>query len=275
MRVLAPHLAASLGQQIIIDHKPGADGAISASEVAHAAPDGYTLGIGSGGPLAAVPALRKNPPYDVQKDFTPITDIGRYTIFMFISSSLPAKNFQEFIAYTKANPGKVVYATGNPSGMVAWTQINSLLGLKMLHVPYRSAPQIMPDLLADRVHAIIDSPVVALPHVQSGKLRAMVTTLNRRSSLLPDVPTIHEAGVPQFTITNWMGLIGPANLPRDITVRLNEEFGAALRKPEVLAALEKQAFVPNPSTPEQFAALIKEQVESYGNLLRAAGVQPD
>ena len=275
MRVLAPVLGASLGQAVVIDPKPGADGAISAIEVARSAPDGYTLGIGTGGPLAAVPALRRNRPYDPIADFTPITDMGRYTVFLFTNANVPAANFQEFVAYVKANPGKVSYATGNPSGIAAWAQINALLGLDMLHVPYKSAPQVMPDLLAGRVQAIIDSPVVALPHVRDGKLRAMVTTLNRRSPVLPDVPTIHEAGVPQFTITNWMGLVGPAGLPRDIVDRLNREVGAALRKPEVVAALEKQAFVPVTSTPEQFAALIKEQIQSYESLLRAAGVQRD
>ena len=275
MRVLAPVVSATLGQQVVIDPKPGADGAISASEVARSTPDGYTLGVGSGGPLAAVPALRKNPPYDVVKDFTPITDIGRYTVFLFINASLPATNFQEFVAHVKANPGKVAYGTGNPSGIVAWAQLNSLLGLDMLHVPYKTAPQVMPDLLANRVQALMDPPAVAISHVRDGKLRALATTLNRRSPLLPDVPTVHEAGVPQYTISNWMGLVGPAKLPREIVDRVNREFGAALRRPEVIEALQKQAFMPNPSTPEQFAAFIQEQVQSYGSLLRAAGVKPD
>ena len=275
MRVLAPAVSATLGQPVVIDPKPGADGAISASEVARSAPDGYTLGVGSGGPLAAVPALRKNPPYDVVKDFTPITDIGRYTVFLFINASLPATNFQEFVAHVKANPGKVAYGTGNPSGIVAWAQLNSLLGLDMLHVPYKTAPLVMPDLLANRVQALMDPPAVAISHVRDGKLRALATTLNRRSPLLPDVPTIHEAGVPQYTISNWMGLVGPAKLPREIVDRVNREFGAALRRPEVIEGLQKQAFMPNPSTPEQFAAFIQEQVQSYGSLLRAAGVKPD
>jgi tripartite-type tricarboxylate transporter receptor subunit TctC len=275
MRVLVPHLSAAMGQPIVIDPKPGADGAISASEAARSAPDGYTFYIGTGGPLAAVPALRKNPPYDSVKDFTPITDVGRYTVFLFMNAEVPAKSFQDFVTYVRANPGKVAYATGNPSGIVAWAQINSLLGLKMLHVPYKTAPQVMPDLLTNRVQAVIDSPAVALTHVRDGKLRALVTTLNKRSPLLPEVPSIHEVGVPEFTITNWAGLLGPAGLPRDIVERVNREFGIVLRKPEVVADLAKSAFVPSPSTPEQFGALIKEQIQSYGGLLRAAGVQPD
>lgn len=275
MRVLSPALAAALGQPVVIEPRPGADGAVSAIEVARSAPDGYTLGIGSGGPLAAVPALRKNPPYDVVNDFVPISDIGRYTVFLFVNSSVPATTLQEFVAYVKANPGKLAYGTGNPSGIVAFAQMNALLGLDMLHVPYKSAPMVMPDLLANRVQALMDPPAVALAYVREGKLRALVTTLNRRSPLLPDVPTIHEAGLPQFTISNWMGLIGPARLSREIVDRLNRELGVVLRKPEIAAALEKQAFLPNPSTPEQFGAFIREQVQSYGSLLRAAGVQPD
>ena len=275
MRVLAPHVSERIGQPILIDPKPGADGAVSASEVARAAPDGYTLGVGSGGPLAAVPALRKHPPYDVVKDFTPITDIGRYTVFLYVNSEVPVKDFQEFVAYVKANPGRLAYGTGNPSGIVAFAQMNSLLGLEMLHVPYKTAPQVMPDLLSNRVQVLMDPPAVALAHVRSGKLRALVTTLNRRSPLLPDVPTIHEAGLPKYTISNWMGLVGPAKMPRDIVDRLNAEFGAALRKPDVIEALGKQAFLPNPSSPEEFGAFIREQVASYGSLLRAAGVQPD
>lgn len=275
MRILATPLSAALGQQVIIDPKPGGDGAISAIEVARAAPDGYTLGVGSGSPLAAVPALRKNPPYNPVADFTPITDIGRYTVFLYVNASVPANTFQEFVAHVKANPGKLAYGTGNASGIVAFAQMNTMLGLDMLHVPYKSAPPAVLDLVGNRVQVMMDPPTAALAFVKEGKLRALATTLRSRSPLLPDVPTIYEAGLPQFTISNWMGLVGPANLPRDIVERINREFAAALKRPEVLAALERQAFIANPSSPEQFAAFIKEQMESYGRLLRAAGVQPD
>ena len=272
-RIVAEPVAAALGQPILIDPKPGGDGAISAMDVAKAAPDGYTLLVGSGSNMAAVPYLRKEPPYNSVRDFTPITDIGRYTVFLYVNSSVPAKNFQEFIAYVKANPGKLAYATGNASGIVAFAQLNSLAGLDMLHVPYKSAPPAVLDLVAGRVQTMMDPPTAALAHVREGRLRALVTTLTRRSPLLPEVPTIHEAGLPQFTISNWMGLVGPAGLPKDVVERLNREFGAALKRPEVLAALDKQAFMANPSTPQQFGAFIKEQMESYASLLRASGVQ--
>jgi tripartite-type tricarboxylate transporter receptor subunit TctC len=275
IRILAEPVSAALGQPVVIEAKPGGDGAISAMEVARAAPDGYTLLVGSGSPMAAVPYLRKNPPYDPLRDFTPITDIGRYTVFMYVNSNVPAKTLAEFIAYAKANPGKLSYATGNASGIVAFAQFNSLTGIDMLPVPYKSAPPAMLDLVAGRVDAMMDPPTTGLPYVKEGRLRALVTTLDRRSPLLPDVPTIREAGVPEFTISNWMGLVGPAGMPRDIVNRLNREFANALKRPEVIAALEKQAFLPNPSTPEQFGEFIKEQMQSYATLLKRAGVQPD
>jgi len=275
IRILAEPVGAALGQPIVIEAKPGGDGAISAMEVARAAPDGYTLLVGSGSPMAAVPYLRKNPPYDPLRDFTPITDIGRYTVFMYVNSNVPAKTLAEFIAYAKANPGKLSYATGNASGIVAFAQFNSLTGIDMLPVPYKSAPPAMLDLVAGRVDAMMDPPTTGLPYVKDGRLRALVTTLDRRSPLLPDVPTIREAGVPEFTISNWMGLVGPAGMPRDVVNRLNREFANALKRPEVVAALEKQAFLPNPSTPEQFGDFIKEQMQSYATLLKRAGVQPD
>jgi tripartite-type tricarboxylate transporter receptor subunit TctC len=274
-RILAQPVSAALGQPIVIDPKPGADGAIAGAEGAKAAPDGYTLLIGSGSPLAAVPALRKNPPYDSVKDFTPIIDIGRYTLFLFVNPSVPATTFQEFIAYAKANPGKVNYATGNASGIVAFAQMNSLAGIDMVHVPYKSAPPAVLDLIAGRVHAIWEPPTTTLAHAKEGKLRILVTSQKRRSFLAPEVPTIYEAGMPQFSMANWMGLVGPANLPADVVARLNKEFAAAMARPDVQAAMDKHAFQLNPGTPEQFAQFIKEQIKDYGQLLRAAGVQPD
>ena len=273
-RILAQSVSASIGQPVIISNKPGADGAIAGAEVAKAIADGYTLLIATGSPIAAVPALRKDPPYDSLHDFTAITDIGRYTVFLFVNSDVPAKTFQEFIAYARANPGKLAYGTGSASSIVAFAQMNSLAGIDMLHVPYKSAPPAVTDLIAGRVQAMWEPPTAALGALQQGKVRALATSLKSRSTLLPDVPTIYEAGMPEFAMSNWMGLVGPAKLPRAIVDRLNAEFTAAMKRPEVIAAMDKQAFVLNPSTPEQFAEFCKEQIGFYGSLLRAAGVQP-
>ena len=274
-RILTQSVSNAIGQPFVIDNKPGADGAIAGTEAAKAPADGYTLFIGSGSPLAAVPALRKNPPYDSVRDFTPITDIGRFTLFMYVNADVPVRTFQEFIAHAKANPGKLSYATGNASGIVAFAQMNSLAGIDMLHIPYKSSPQAIVDLVAGRVHAIWEPPTTALAYVKEGKLRALVTSLKNRSTLLPDVPTIYESGLPQFSMANWMGLVGPAKLPPEIVERVNREFLAAMKRPDVLVAMDRQAFQLNPSTPGEFAQFIKEQIQSYTQLLRAAGVQPD
>ena len=274
-RILGQSVSGALGQPVVIDDKPGADGAIAAAEVAKAPADGYTLLMATNSPMSAVPALKKNPPYDPVVDFTPITDVGRYTFFLYVSAALQVKTFQELIAYAKANPGKLAYATGNTTGIVSFAQMNSLAGIEMLHVPYKGEPQGITDLVGGRVQVMWATPTTGLAHVKDGKLRALVTSLRSRSSLLPDVPTIYEAGMPKFTIVSWAGLFGPAKLPKDVLDRLNREFVAAMKRPDVVASMDKQAFALNPSTPEQLGAHVKEQMESYRRILRAAGVEPE
>jgi tripartite-type tricarboxylate transporter receptor subunit TctC len=226
-------------------------------------------------PMSAVPALKKVPPYDPVNDFTPITDIGRYTFFIVVHPSVPAKTVSEFIHYARANPGKLNYATGNTTGIVSTAFFAAQAGIQMVHVPYKGEPQAITDLLAGRVQLLFASSSTSVPQVRDGKLRALATTLSRRSHLLPDVPTIAEAGMPQFSVTSWAGLFGPAKMPREVVERLNKEFGAAMQRADVIAAMDKQAFVLLPSTPERLGAFVKEQMESYRNILRAAGVQPE
>lgn len=274
-RILAQSVAGAVGQPVVVDTKPGADGAIAAAEVARAPADGYTLLMATNSPMSAVPALKKNPPYDPVADFTPITDIGRYTFFLYVNAGLPAKTFQDMIAHAKANPGKLAYATGNTTGIVSFAQMNALAGIEMLHVPYKGEPQGITDVVGGRVQLIWATPTTGLAHVKDGRLRALVTSLKTRSSLLPDVPTIYESGMPQFTIVSWAGLFGPAKMSKDIVERINREFHAAMKRPEVMAQMDKQAFALTPSTPEQLGAHVKEQMESYRRILRAAGVQPD
>ena len=274
-RILANSVSQSIGQPLVVEDKAGADGAIAAGEVAKAAPDGYTLLMATNSPMAAVPALKKQPPYDPVADFTPITDVGRYTFFLFVHPGVPAKTFAELIAYAKANPGKLNYATGNTTGIVSFAQINSLAGIDMVHVPYKGEPAGIADLVAGRVQLMLATPTTGLAHVKDGRMRAMVTTLSKRSALMPDVPTIAEAGMPQFSITSWAALFGPARMPREVLERLHREFTAAMARPEVQAAMDKQAFALSPSMPAELAQFVKEQIESYRRILRAAGVQPE
>ena len=260
---------------MLIDNKAGADGAIGGTEVMHAAPDGYTLLFATNSPMSAVPALRKNPPYDPVTDFTPVTDVGRYTFFLYANASQPFKSVAEMIAHAKANPGKLNYATGNATGIVSFAQIGALAGIDIAHIPYKGEPAGITDLVANRVQMMIATHTTGGPHVKEGRLRAIATTLPRRSPAFPDVPTMAEAGLPQFAIVSWAGLFAPAKTPKDVVERLNREFTAAMKRPEVQAAMEKQAFFLNPSTPEQLGEHVKAQKEAYARILRAAGVQPE
>jgi tripartite-type tricarboxylate transporter receptor subunit TctC len=274
-RILANPVSQSIGQPVVVDNRAGADGAIAGAEVAKSPPDGYTMLLATNSPMSAVPAMKKIPPYDPTADFTPITDVGRYTFFIVTHPDVPAKTLGELIAYARANPGKLNYATGNTTGIVSTALFNSLAGTQMVHVPYKGEPQAITDMLAGRVQFMFASSGTTLAQIREGRLRAIVTTLAKRSPSLPDVPTIAEAGMPQFSVTSWAGLFGPARIPPEVLQRLNREFVAAMGRPEVQAAMEKQAFALNPSTPEQLGQLVKEQLESYRRILAAAGVQPD
>lgn len=274
-RVLAQSVSQSIGQTLVVENKAGADGAIAAGEVAKAAPDGYTLLMATNSPMSAVPAMKKNPPYDPVADFTPITDVGRYTFFIVVHPSVPAKTLKELIDHARANPGKVNYATGNTTGIVSTAFFASLAKIDLVHVPYKGEPQALTDLVAGRVQLMFCSSGTSMPQIREGKLRPIVTTLAKRTHLLPELPTIAEAGMPEFSITSWAGLFGPAKMPAAVVERLNKEFVAAMGRSDVQAAMEKQAFALNPSSPRELAAFVKEQMESYRRILRAAGVEPD
>jgi tripartite-type tricarboxylate transporter receptor subunit TctC len=274
-RILSNSVSQSIGQPLVVENKAGADGAIAAAEVVKSPADGYTLLMATNSPMSAVPSMKRNPPYDPVADFTPITDVGRYTFFIVIHPSVPAKSLAELIDYARANPGKLNYATGNTTGIVSSAFFASQAQITMVHVPYKGEPQAIADLVAGRVQLMFASSTTAVPQVREGKLRALVTTLAKRSQLLPEVPTISEAGMPQFSITSWAGLFGPAKMPREVVDRLNREFAAAMARAEVQAAMERQAFALTPSSPEQLAAFVKEQLESYRRTLQAAGVQPE
>jgi tripartite-type tricarboxylate transporter receptor subunit TctC len=274
-RILGGSVSQAVGQPVVVDNKAGADGAIAASEVAKAAPDGYTMLLATNSPMSVVPVMKKVPPYDPIADFTPITDVGRYTFFIVVHPDVPAKTLQELIGYAKSNPGKLNYATGNTTGIVSTALFQSLAGIRMLHVPYKGEPQAITDVLANRVQLIFASSTTSVPHIRDGKLRAIVTTLPKRSSVLPNVPTIAEAGMPEFSIVSWAALFGPAKMPREVTERLNKEFVAAMGRPDVQAAMEKQAFALSPSSPERLGAYVKEQLEAYRKTMAVAGIQPE
>ncbi|HMN82276.1 MAG TPA: tripartite tricarboxylate transporter substrate binding protein [Burkholderiaceae bacterium] len=274
-RLLSEPVSRSLGQPVIVDNRPGADGAIAAAAVAHAEPDGYTLLMATSGPMAGLPAMKKNLPYNPRTDFSPVADVGRFSIFLWTSPQLPAKTVTELIAYARANPNKLNYATGNVTGIASAAQLLSLSGTQMVHVPYKGEPAAVADLVAGRVHLMFASPANAAPLAREGKLRAMAFALSRRSPAFPDVPTMAESGMPGFSLVSWTAVFAPARLPADIAARLNQAFAAAMRQPEVVEAADKQQFLLTPSTPQQLGVFLDEQIEIYGKMLREAGIQPE
>src|SRR5437868_3822344 len=274
MRILAQPLSQSLGHAVVVENKPGADGAIAAAEVARAPADGYTLLLATNSPLSAAPHLRKLP-YDALADFTPITLIGNYTFFVLIHPSVPARNLAEFISYARANPGKLNYGTGNTSGIVMTAMLTSQAGIDLVHVPYKSEPPAITDLLSGNIQVMISSYATVAPHLREGKLRALVTTLPSRSPLMPEVPAIVEAGFPKFSVSPGAGLFGPARMPKDVADRLNRELNALLHRQDVRESLLRQAFDPKGSSTSEFAAYVRSQYDIWGKAIRDAGIQPE
>jgi tripartite-type tricarboxylate transporter receptor subunit TctC len=260
---------------VVVENKPGADGAIAAVEVAKSAPDGHTLLLGTNSPFSATPHLRKKLPYDPLGDFTPISFVGNYTFFAVVHPSVPAKTLGELVKFAQANPGKLNYGTGNTSSIVMTATFASLGKVNLVHVPYKSEPQAVTDLISGNVQMMFSSYATVAPHLREGRLRALATTLPNRSPLLPEIPTLVEAGFPKLPMASWAGMVGPARMPKDVTERLNRELATVLNRAEVRETLNKQAFDARSSTVEEFVAYMKEQYEIWGKAIRDAGIQPE
>jgi tripartite-type tricarboxylate transporter receptor subunit TctC len=271
-RIMAAALQEQLGQPFVVENRPGADSAIAAEQVSKMAADGYTLMFASNSAMTAAVALRKNPTYDPLKDFTPISMVGRATVFFYVHPDVPAKTLKEFIAHARANPGKLVYGTGNPLSILYGQQLMSATGMQMLHVPYKGEGPLNPDILAGRVHSSFLSTGSAVSNAKDGRLRPLAVLLERRSPLLPEVPTISEAGVPEVTVRQWAGIFGPPNLPKDIVARLNKEVNAALQRPDVIAKLQSYGYSPEGSTPERLVEVNRADLELWRKLVKEAGI---
>ena len=272
-RILANALSSALGQPVIVENKPGAESMIAAEYVTRSAPDGYTILFASSSNMVAAPALRREPPYDPTSDFTPLSLIGHGTFLLFSHPSVPASNLHELIEYLRANPDKVNYATGNPIAIIATAQFMRATGTRMVQVPYKGEAPAIPDLVAGRVQLeFIATVAVALPHVNTGRLRVLAAMTDRRSPLAPDVPTLAELGVPEVTMRLWAGLYGPAKLPAAVTQRLSGEINAALRRPEVREQLLRQGYDPQGSSSEELAAYVKSQYALWKQAVKEAGV---
>lgn len=272
-RTLAQEAGQILGQPIVIHNKPGADGSIAAQEVQRSTPDGYTLLIATNSPMSGVPIMRKQSPYDPVADFTPITDVGRYTFFLYTRTETPGDDLQGFIDHVKRNPDTMTYGSGNITGLLSFAHIVNDNELDILNVPYRGEPPAITDMLGGHIDAMVATSGTGMPQVKDGKFKVHATVLPERSPNAPDVPTMAEAGVPNFPIAPWLGLFGPANMPEDVVATLNEAFGKAMQQPEVKTFMQAQDFMLTPSTPEALHDLVREQLESHRTLLRIAGLE--
>jgi tripartite-type tricarboxylate transporter receptor subunit TctC len=274
-RIFAQPLSQALGQPVVIETKPGADGAIAADATMKAAPDGYTLFYATNTAFSWVPAVRKNPPYDPLNDFTPVSMVGIFGFFVFSHPSVPANNMAELLAHIRANPGKLNYASGNSTAMLSTAQLVQREKLDVVHIPYKGDGPLSIDLLGGRVQFAIATPGAAAPQVKEGKLRVLATLLPSRSPLLPQAPTMAESGLAGLSITPWGGIFGPKGMPRDIAERLSRELIALLKRPEVREAFGLLAFEPRGSTPEELAAFTKEQLEVWRRVVGEVGIKPE
>jgi tripartite-type tricarboxylate transporter receptor subunit TctC len=274
-RIFAQPLGQALGQPVVIETKPGADGAIAADATMKAAPDGYTLFYATNTAFSWVPAVRKDPPYDPVSDFTPVSMVGQFGFFVFSHPSVPATSMKELVAHLRANPGKLNYGSGNSTSMVSTAQLVQREKLDVVHIPYKGDGPLMVDLMGGRVQFAIATPGTAAPQVKEGKLRALATLLPSRSPLLPEAPTMTEAGMQPMSVTPWGAVFGPKGMPREIVDRLSRELIALLKRPEVREAFGKLAFEPRGSTPEELAAFTKEQVAVWRRAVADAGIKPE
>jgi tripartite-type tricarboxylate transporter receptor subunit TctC len=274
-RIIGQRLGVALGQSIIIENKPGANGAIAAVLVARSAPDGHTIFLASNTPMSAALSLNKSISYDPIKDFAPLCRIGSFTQLLLVHPDIPATSIEQLIAYAKMHPGKLSFASASASSIVAGETLKRAAGLDLLHVPYRSSPPAVQDVLGGRVSMLFTDMATGLPHHRSGALRGLATTRLQRSALVPELPTLDEAGVKGFDMDSWAAFFLPANTPRDIVTRLNTELRAIIDNPEVKAQIAATGFEAFSSSPEDLDAFVKIQLVKWTKMIKDAGIQPE
>jgi tripartite-type tricarboxylate transporter receptor subunit TctC len=276
-RLIADRLTATLGQPFIVENRPGAGGAVGAKMVTSSEPDGYTLMFSTPGPVVVSPLINRNAGYDTLKNLAPVAIVSQSPLLLVIHPSVPVKTVKELVAYAKANPGKIHYPSpgfGTQPHLVG-EMFKSMTGLDIVHVPYRGSAPAITDLLAGQMQIYFDNFANVLQHVEGGKLRAIAVTGDARSPQLPDVATMHESGFGDIAATYWNGLFAPAGTPVAIVTRLNAAVNQALAVPEVHAALKRLGSDPKTGTSQEFAALIAEEVQRWGKVVRDANIKVD
>jgi tripartite-type tricarboxylate transporter receptor subunit TctC len=273
-RTLSPKLTQSLGQQVIVENRPGANTIIGVEAAARSAPDGHTMVL-IPNVHAINPYLYPKLPYDPVKDFTPITLVGTSPLVVAMHPSVPVKDMRGLLALARTRPGQVQYgSSGNGSvGHVGVELLEMMAGVKMQHIPYKGTAPMLVDVMNGQLTFTFASALGVMPHVKSGRLRAIAVTSGKRSPALPDMPTIAESGVPGYEMILWYGLVGPAGIPADIVQRLNAEIGKVLRDPEISTKLANQGVEANPSSPQQFAQLIGSELKKYAKVVKQTGAK--
>lgn len=275
-RAISLKLSEALGQQFVVDNRPGAGQMIGIELAARSPADGHTI-LMAASTLAINPIMYKKVPYDPQRDFAPITQAATLANVLVVHPSLPVRSVAELIAYAKQHPGQLNFASAGigTSPQMSIELLKSLAGIDMVHIPYKGTAPGVVDLLAGQVLVMAPNVLTALPHIKSGKLRALAVTSVKRSEGLPDVPTVAESGLPGYDSTQWYGVLAPAGTPRAVVVRLHDEIVRALRDADVGKRLAADGAEAVGSSPEEFAAFIKSESEKWAKVARAAGIKPE
>jgi tripartite-type tricarboxylate transporter receptor subunit TctC len=276
-RLFAAKLGERMGQPFVVENRPGAGTMIGTEAAAKSPPDGYTILLSSIATHALSPNLYARVPYDPVKDFAPITLLGVAPTVMVVNKDLPAASLAEFIALAKAKPGSFTYASGGNGTPphINGEVFKALAGVDLLHVPYKGGGPALADLVAGRVHVMLDTAASAMPHVRGGRLRALAISAPQRSPEYPDLPTFAEAGLPQYETNAWYSMHAPAGTPPDIVRRLNAELVAILKDPDILARFKQLSTDPVGNSPEEFAAFVKAELEKYARIIKAANIRLD
>ena len=277
MRALGQQLSVQMGVPVVIDNKPGGSYVIGTMDLVKSAPDGYTLAYGNVVSLATNKSLLAAVPYDVDRDLTLVSNTLRLSNLMIVNNELPVRTVRELIAYAKKNPGKVAFASdGNGTTAHLGVELfKAMTGTHMLHVPYRAATSAVTDLIGGGIQMMMINTPVSGPLAQAGKVRALGISSPQRSATYPDVPTIAEQGIAGFEVTAWGGIIGPANMPRDVVARLNTEIRTALASPAVRERFRTLGADPSPSTPEEFRELSRVETLKWAKIVKFSGARID
>jgi tripartite-type tricarboxylate transporter receptor subunit TctC len=276
-RALQPKLAAALGQTVIVDNKPGAGGSLGAGEAAKAEPDGNTLLMGHIGTLAVNPSMYPKLPYDPLKSFVPVAYVARVPNVLVVQAASPIRTLKELIDIARARPGRLSFSSGG-NGSAAHITFESLklkTKIFMLHIPYRGTAPSVSDVIAGQVDCTFTGAPAVIPHVRSGRLRALAVSSTQRIAALPDVPTVAESGWPSFEADQWYGIVAPAGTPAALVSKLNAEINKALALPDVAQQLATEGAVPVPGTPQAFGALIQREIPRWAEVVKAGNVRPE